>query len=158
MDFLVQRLLPVLLVLLYQILPWDVLPDFLGPLGRLDDMLLLGLLFWYLWSGRRLGDLLRKDRTSRTREARGSGPQDSPRGHDGPGDTGDPYSVLGIPPGASMEDVHRAYRREMAKYHPDRVSHLGEELQRVAHRKSLEIQEAYQEILRRKGQRVQAPP
>lgn len=158
MVFLAQRLLPVLLVLLYQILPWDVLPDFLGPLGRLDDVLLLGVLFWYLWSGKRLGDFIRKDRPSQGREARGSATDESARGHDGKGDTEDPYSVLGIQPGASTEEVHRAYRREMAKYHPDRVSHLGEELQRVAHRKSLQIQEAYQKILRRKGWRAQAPP
>jgi len=158
MDFLVQRVLPVLLVLLYQLLPWDLLPDFLGPLGRLDDILLLGLLFWYLWSGRRLRDLIGRDRPRRGHEARSSGSDESAPGDDEKNDTEDPYSVLGIVPGASMEEVHRAYRREMAKYHPDRVSHLGEELQRVAHRKSIEIQKAYREILRRRGQGAQVAP
>lgn len=147
-----------MLVLIYQVLPWDILPDFLGPLGRLDDILLLGLLLWYLWSGKRLGHLIGRDRPRRGHEARGSGSHESAPGDDGQNDMEDPYSVLGIVPGASMEEVHRAYRREMAKYHPDRVSHLGEELQRVAHRKSLEIQKAYQEILRRRGRGVQATP
>lgn len=158
MDFLVQRLLPVLLVVLYQVLPWDILPDFLGPLGRLDDILLLALLLWYLWSGKRLSDLIRKGRPWRGSEASGSGTDESVRGHEAQDGADDPYSLLGILPGASMDEVHRAYRREMAKYHPDRVSHLGEELQRVAHRKSLEIQQAYQEILRRKGHGAQSPP
>ena len=31
----------------------------------------------------------------------------------------DPYSVLGLSPGASQEEVKRAYRRLAKKYHPD---------------------------------------
>jgi DnaJ-domain-containing protein 1 len=34
----------------------------------------------------------------------------------------------------------------MQEYHPDKVSHLGEELQEVAHRKTLEIQRAYERL------------
>jgi hypothetical protein len=34
----------------------------------------------------------------------------------------------------------------MSRYHPDHVAHLGDELQTVAHRKTLEIQRAYGEI------------
>jgi len=32
----------------------------------------------------------------------------------------------------------------MGEYHPDKVAHLGEALQEVAHEKSQEIQRAYQ--------------
>ena len=31
----------------------------------------------------------------------------------------DPYEVLGLPHGASMEEVTRAYRQLAKKYHPD---------------------------------------
>jgi DnaJ-domain-containing protein 1 len=34
----------------------------------------------------------------------------------------------------------------MKRYHPDRVDDLGEELQRVAHEKTLAIQRAYEEL------------
>ena len=34
----------------------------------------------------------------------------------------------------------------MSEYHPDKVAHLGEELQELAHRKALEIQEAYRQL------------
>ncbi len=31
----------------------------------------------------------------------------------------DPYKILGIKPGASQDEIRRAYRRQAAKYHPD---------------------------------------
>jgi DnaJ like chaperone protein len=34
----------------------------------------------------------------------------------------------------------------MHEYHPDKVAHLGEELQKVAHRKAVEIQQAYEQL------------
>jgi DnaJ-domain-containing protein 1 len=34
----------------------------------------------------------------------------------------------------------------MTEYHPDKVTHLGKELQELAHRKVLEIQRAYQQL------------
>ena len=39
-----------------------------------------------------------------------------------------------------------AYRARMHEYHPDRVTHLGEELQKVAHRKAVKIQQAYEQL------------
>ncbi len=36
----------------------------------------------------------------------------------------------------------------MNEYHPDKVAHLGEDLQKLAHRKSLEIQQTYQQLRR----------
>ena len=56
----------------------------------------------------------------------------------------DPYAVLGVAPSADRTEVRKAYRRLMAQYHPDKVAHLGTELQEVAHRKSREIARAYQ--------------
>ncbi len=37
----------------------------------------------------------------------------------------------------------------MKKYHPDRVADLGEELRKVAHEKSVEIQRAYEALKKR---------
>lgn len=34
--------------------------------------------------------------------------------------TADPYDTLGVPSGASAEDIKRAFRRKASFYHPDR--------------------------------------
>jgi preprotein translocase subunit Sec63 len=55
----------------------------------------------------------------------------------------DPWKVLGVSRGATPEEITRAYHERMKRYHPDRVADLGEELRRVAHEKTVEIQRAY---------------
>jgi len=37
----------------------------------------------------------------------------------------DPYAVLGLQPGASLDDATRAYRRLAKQWHPDRAGELG---------------------------------
>jgi DnaJ-class molecular chaperone len=51
------------------------------------------------------------------------------------GSTLDPYAVLGVKPGASAEEIHAAYREAAQKFHPDKVSHLGEDFQILAQTK-----------------------
>lgn len=55
----------------------------------------------------------------------------------------DPWEVLQLEPGAPPETIDAAYKAQLLKYHPDRVSHLGDEFQRLAHRKTLAIRQAY---------------
>lgn len=62
-----------------------------------------------------------------------------------------PYEVLGIHEDCSREDVVRAYRDLAAKYHPDKVSHLGEELIELATEKFRAIQNAYDLIVEERG-------
>jgi hypothetical protein len=59
----------------------------------------------------------------------------------------DPYVVLGVARDAGKEDIRAAYLREMARYHPDKVSHLGVELQELAKRKAQAINRAYEELM-----------
>lgn len=54
----------------------------------------------------------------------------------------DPYAVLGITATATPAEVKEAYRLQMAQYHPDKVEHLGAELQALAREKTLQIQRA----------------
>jgi DnaJ-class molecular chaperone len=58
-----------------------------------------------------------------------------------------PYDILGVAPGASKEEIKAAYRDLANRYHPDKVAHLGEELQTLAEQRFKEIQEAYQELI-----------
>ena len=74
-------------------------------------------------------------------------------GPNGPGQTrtSDPYKLLGLARGSSDEDVHRAYREMSNMYHPDKVSHLGEELIDLATHKFTRIGEAYNAIKKERG-------
>jgi hypothetical protein len=58
----------------------------------------------------------------------------------------DPYAVLGVSPNASLDEIRAAYRREMVNYHPDKVAHLGKDLQEFAKTKTQEINRAYEEL------------
>jgi DnaJ-domain-containing protein 1 len=64
----------------------------------------------------------------------------------GAGVAWDPHAVLGVAPGASHDEITRAYREQLKRYHPDRVADLGPELQQVAHRKTIELQRAFDEL------------
>ena len=60
----------------------------------------------------------------------------------------DPYSVLGVDPSASDDEVKRAYRELARKYHPD--NYQNNPLADLAEEKMKEINEAYDEIQRRR--------
>ena len=42
------------------------------------------------------------------------------------------YLLLEIAPTASADEVKRAFRTQIARYHPDKVQHLGKEFQAMA--------------------------
>lgn len=58
----------------------------------------------------------------------------------------DPYSVLGVSPNASDEEIKKAYRELARKYHPD--SYHDNPLSDLAQEKMKEINEAYDAILK----------
>ena len=70
-----------------------------------------------------------------------------------PGEKDDGFylAVLGLQPGASSEEIKRAYKKLMSKYHPDRVATLSEDLQKKASEKAQTINEAYQILSRRQN-------
>ena len=61
-------------------------------------------------------------------------------------DTTAAYTILEIDPSASDQEIKRAYRKMAAKFHPDKVSHLGKEFQEMAEEKFKAISEAYEQI------------
>lgn len=56
----------------------------------------------------------------------------------------DPYEVLGLKPGASQDEIKRAYRELVKKYHPDRYH--NNPLADLAEEKMIEINQAYDEL------------
>lgn len=61
----------------------------------------------------------------------------------------DPYSVLGVSPGASDDEVKRAYRELARKYHPD--NYQDNPLADLAEEKMKEVNEAYDAINRQRS-------
>jgi hypothetical protein len=57
------------------------------------------------------------------------------------------YDLLTIERTASSDDVKRAFRREIARYHPDKVQHLGPEFQEIAATRAAELTEAYRILM-----------
>lgn len=56
------------------------------------------------------------------------------------------YEMLEVAPTATRDDIKRAFRREIAKYHPDKVQHLGREFQEIAALKAAELTQAYKTL------------
>jgi hypothetical protein len=57
------------------------------------------------------------------------------------------YELLGVERTAEAEKVKRAFRREIARYHPDKVQHLGPEFQEIAATRAAELTEAYRILM-----------
>jgi DnaJ like chaperone protein len=133
----------IIIAVLYLIFPRDLIPDFLGRgLGLIDDVSLIALLTYFYRNH------LRKYAARATQEGGGGDERErsSSAQAEAPESSFDPYQILGVDSSASGEEIHAAYKARMHEYHPDKVAHLGEELQKVAHRKAVEIQQAYEQL------------
>jgi DnaJ like chaperone protein len=150
-----MKILLSILGVCYALSPYDLVPDFLVGWGWLDDLIILGLLWRYLYSPIRKKYSYAKAYQEYTQSAgsnrregfssdkRTSGSDSRSRKN---GNLNDPWSVLGIGRNASAEDIKRAYRQLAMTYHPDKVIHLGEEFRELAENRFKEIQKAYQEL------------
>jgi predicted lipid-binding transport protein (Tim44 family) len=151
----------VIMILLYILSPWDLLPG-ISPISLIDDAFLTGLLIYFLKTGRMpafvlwIGRLLFGEKIGGTSSdqkpsgAREGANQEKTKGaHAGQPHSKDPFEILGIHPGASKEEIQAAYRKIAQQYHPDKVAHLGQEFQELAKEKFVEIQNAYDYLMSR---------
>lgn len=134
----------------YIVSAFDLIPG-LAPIGWLDDLAVVIGLVWFFtsWLPKnrhriywfRAGTQAEGDRQEKHSD--GGAAEASQTEFD-------PFRVLNVNRGASVEDIERAYKRMLSKYHPDKVAHLGEEFQHIAHEKVINIKRAY-EMLCGKG-------
>lgn len=61
------------------------------------------------------------------------------------------YTILGITPDATDDEVKKAYREMAKKYHPDKVGYLGEDVRKSAEQKFKEVNDAYEKIKKQRG-------
>jgi DnaJ-like protein len=57
------------------------------------------------------------------------------------------YDMLSVTSDASADEIKKAFRREIARYHPDKVQHLGEEFQEMASGIAADLTEAYRILM-----------
>ena len=139
-----MRLFLTILGIAYVLCPFDFFPDFFVGVGWIDDLLVLGLLWWFLYNPRRrqpgyeqtnsgAGASTRQEGEGAYRQKQAAGGKDA-------------YTVLGVNRGASQDEIKKAYLVLANRYHPDKVVHLGEEFREMAETRFKEIQVAYQEL------------
>lgn len=140
-----MRLLLTILGISYAICPFDFFPDFFVGVGWIDDLLVLGLLWWFFYSKRRRQAVYERSNSG----TEGSSEKEGSRQYEEKQTTSgrkDPYTILGVSPGASQDEIKKAYLSLANRYHPDKVLHLGEEFSEMAEMRFKEIQGAYQEL------------
>lgn len=152
------KILFTILAVIYAVWPFDLLHDFIVGIGWIDDILVLALVWYYFFSNRAGSSGTYQQFNNQYSHYR----QQRPYGNDYRNDHGDhhrdntgkesengyndPYTILGVAKNASSEEIKKAYRRLAGIYHPDKVSHMGEDFQKLAEKKFKEIQQAYQEL------------
>jgi DnaJ-domain-containing protein 1 len=127
-----------IILIIYILSPLDLHPLFL------DDLIASGILFYLLYKNakqKRQRDYFYS--YTRSKESKKNET-------DIHLDLEEAYKVLGLNPNASWEEVKRAYKEKIAKSHPDKVSHLSEELQEKAKELTLKLNKALDIIKRNK--------
>ncbi|MBN1338805.1 MAG: TerB family tellurite resistance protein [Bacteroidales bacterium] len=66
-------------------------------------------------------------------------------------DVNSAYRILEASPDASDEELKKAYRKMAVKYHPDKVSHLGSDVQKAANEKFQELNAAWEQVKKERG-------
>lgn len=152
------RIVLILIGIAYIISPVDIIPDFMVPyLGFLDDGLVMAVIYYLIRYGTLPSFLLKKQKPSQTdndQKSYGFDPKDRNSGSSEKKENSEqsspksPYDILGIRSGATKEEIMAAYKKAVKKYHPDKLSHLGEEFSSLANEKFLEIQRAYDALMK----------
>ncbi len=130
----------IIILIIYIISPLDLFPFVF------DDLIASGFLF-YFWRK------FKNQKSQKNYYSRSQSQANKNTEPDGSMSLDESYRLLNISPDASLNEVQKAYKEKMAKSHPDKVAHLGEELQEKAGELTVKINKAYNNIKSYKGSR-----
>ncbi len=130
----------IILAVLYFLLPFDLIPDGLGRIGRIDDIAVLLIIIFWLFIKPLVAEVMSGQRFYR------AGPGTQSRQDSDRQSAADPWQVLGVRRDASPEEIKKAYYELVKQYHPDRVNSLGPELQALAREKTTQLNRAYEQL------------
>lgn len=139
-----NKLWPVLLAI-YIISPFDAYPLFF------DDLIAAGVLVYILFKNSKLKQQQQQQYYNQGQAHSNQSHQNATSGTQGMMDLSRAYRLLDVTPENSLDEISRAYKDKMSKSHPDKVSHLNEQLQEKATELTLELNEAYELIKRHKS-------
>ncbi|MBL7048006.1 MAG: DnaJ domain-containing protein [Nitrospira sp.] len=142
MNNILKYIWPVLLGI-YILSPLDAHPLFI------DDLIAGIVLFYYL---------RKNSREARSQTSRNYNSGDTSSGKSGWNPNSQPndltlekaYILLGVSSKADMDEISSAFREKVSKSHPDKVTHLSEELQERARELTMNFNMAYDLIKKQK--------
>lgn len=152
------KIILILLGLAYLISPVDIIPELFVPyIGWIDDGLVLfailhliryGELPWFLFkkNNRKTDHNYRFNSGHSPSQSAGKTKNKADSPENGSKDFRSAHEILGVSADATWEQIQAAYKEKIKQYHPDKVSHLGEEFSHLANEKFLEIQKAYGDL------------
>lgn len=126
----------IILLAIYIISPIDAVPHIF------DDILASIALFYFLYKNSKQKPQQRY--YNHSRQSRSGSYAHTETG--GPLTMEEAYRTLGVSPGATLDEISRAYKEKMRLSHPDKVTHLSVELQDKAKELTLKLNEAYELI------------
>jgi len=134
MNWILRYILPVLIGI-YIISPIDAHPLFF------DDLIAGIILLYLIYKGTRQGY-----RSPYGQKTTGGQKTEEEVRASGPLTLDEAYRILGVRPDAPFEEITKAYKEKIQKTHPDKVSHMSEELQEKAKELTMKLNEAYELI------------
>ena len=135
-----KKYIPLIIAAIYILSPFDIIPDWIIGGGWLDDIAMLGLLLWFFSRIKKGADGTYKQYKNAEKPA---GDYKEKKEEES-----NPYTILGVKKNASKDEIKAAYTKLAAKYHPDKVQHLGQEFQDLAHERFTAIKQAYDTLIK----------
>ena len=148
------KIILIIFAFAYFISPVDIIPDFLIPfVGWIDDTFVIGVIIYLIRYGKLPSFPGRKSKffnifSNLFNSYKNQSTDYNQANQSYKNINKDPYEILGIKNNATKEEIQAAYKQKVKQYHPDKVSHLGEELQKVANEKFIEIKNAYDLLIK----------
>jgi hypothetical protein len=145
------KIILIIFGLAYLISPVDIIPDLLLPfVGWIDDGVVIATIYYLIRFGKLPNFFFKKQnpfkQPSGQNHANFTSKKETNRSSKS---IPTPHEVLGITPDASKKEIQNAYRQAIKKYHPDKLSHLGKDFSNLANEKFLEVQKAYDTLMKR---------